>query len=112
MSEAYIPAAMRREVREHADGCCEYCRLAEEDAFFPHEADHILSIKHGGTSAQDNLAWSCFDCNRFKGSDITSLDAISGELVRLFHPRQDHWQDHFQFADGQIIPLTPTAASP
>ena len=64
MTETYIPAAMRRQVRERANGCCEYCLLAEEDAYFPHEADHIISVKHRGLSVLENLAWSCFDCNR------------------------------------------------
>lgn len=73
MSEAYVPAAMRHEVRERAHGCCGSCLLAEDDAYFPHESDHIISLKHRGLSVRENLAWSCFDCNRFKGSDIASL---------------------------------------
>ena len=56
MSETYIPAAMRREVRERAHSCCEYCLLAEDDAYFPHEADHIISVKHRGLSVLENLA--------------------------------------------------------
>jgi hypothetical protein len=107
MSEAYVPAAMRREVRERAHGCCEYCLLAEDDAYFPHEPDHIISLKHRGLSVRENLAWSCFDCNRFKGSDIASLDPISGVLVSLFNPREDSWYEHFQFEGGAILPLTP-----
>lgn len=106
MGEAYVSAAMRREVRERADGCCEYCLLAEDDAYFPHEPDHIISVKHRGSSILENLAWSCFDCNRFKGSDIASLDSVSGDLVALFNPRQDRWHEHFQLQRGQIVPLT------
>lgn len=106
MTEAYIPAAMRRAVRERANGCCEYCLLAEDDAYFPHEADHIISVKHRGLSVLENLAWSCFDCNRFKGSDIASLDTISGDLVPLFNPREDSWHAHFQFDAGAILSLT------
>lgn len=105
MSETYIPAAMRREVREQAHNCCEYCLLAEDDAYFPHEADHIISVKHRGLSVLENLAWSCFDCNRFKGSDIASLDTISGALVPLFNPRVQRWHDHFQLDAGAILPL-------
>ncbi len=107
MSEAYVAATVRREVRERANGRCEYCLLAEDDSYYPHEAEHIISIKHGGVSAPENLAWSCFDCNRFKGSDIGSIDTVSGDLTRLFHPRQDHWRDHFQLVDAQVLPLTP-----
>ncbi|WP_256868249.1 HNH endonuclease [Candidatus Entotheonella palauensis] len=91
---------MRREVRKRANRCCEYCWLADDDGYFPHEADHIISLKHRGTSVLENLAWSCFDCNRFKGSNVASRDAISGELVPLFHPRQDRWHEHFRLNRG------------
>jgi hypothetical protein len=49
---------------------------------------------------------ACFDCNRFKGSDIASLDPTSGRLVRLFNPRTDAWEEHFQVQGGRIRPLT------
>ena len=81
--------------------------LAEADAYFPHEADHIIAVKHGGTSTLENLAWACFDCNRFKGSDIASLDVVTQALVPLFHPRVHVWLEHFQLAGGEIRPLTP-----
>lgn len=107
MSETYVPAAVRRQVHERASGYCEYCLLAEDDAFFPHEADHIIAVKHGGASTLENLAWSCFDCNRFKGSDIASRDTISGRLIPLFNPRTHRWNEHFRLEDGHILPLTP-----
>ena len=87
MSEAYLPAPVRRNVRECAAGYCEYCLLAEVDAFFRHEADHIIAAKHGGVSTPDTLALTCMDCNRFKGSDIASQDTISVGLVPLIHSR-------------------------
>jgi hypothetical protein len=49
-----------------------------------------------------NLAWACFDCNRFKGSDISSLDPVKKELTRLFNPRIDLWSEHFQESHGLI----------
>ena len=106
MSESYVSAALRRQIRERAQSCCEYCLLAEDDAFFPHEPDHILAVKHGGVSALDNLAWACFDCNRFKGSDIAARDTVSGALVPLFHQRLHIWNEHFRIKDGHIMPLT------
>jgi hypothetical protein len=101
-----VPGPLRRRTRERAAGRCEYCLLAEDDAFFPHEPDHIISVKHGGASTMENLAWSCFDCNRFKGSDIASYDAVTQALVPLFHPRKHRWNEHFLLAEGQILPLT------
>jgi hypothetical protein len=74
MSLSRISAALRREVRERARECCEYCLLTESQAFFPHEPDHLIARKHGGKTVAENLALACFDCNRFKGADIASID--------------------------------------
>jgi 5-methylcytosine-specific restriction endonuclease McrA len=70
VSPVRISPKLRRDVRERADGCCEYCLLPEDQAFFPHEPDHIIAAKHGGETNAEDLALACFDCNRFKGSDI------------------------------------------
>ncbi len=102
MSTSAVSAALRRRVQERASGRCEYCLLAEEDAYFSHEVDHIISEKHGGETSFENLAWACFDCNRFKGSDISSLDPVKKELIRLFNPRTDVWKEHFQESEGHI----------
>jgi HNH endonuclease len=106
MSPARISAALRREVRERAGERCEYCLLAESQAFFPHEPDHLIALKHGGETVSPNLALSCFDCNRFKGSDIASGDPLTGEFVPLFNPRTQLWSEHFSLHGGEIIPRT------
>jgi 5-methylcytosine-specific restriction endonuclease McrA len=51
VSTSAVPAALRRRVQERAGGHCEYCLLAEEDAYFSHEVDHIISEKHGGETS-------------------------------------------------------------
>ena len=45
-------------------------------------------------------------CNRYKGSDVASIDPVTGEAVRLFHPRRDRWADHFRMDSEVIEPLT------
>ena len=105
---AYVPISIRRHVRDRAEGRCEYCLLHEDDTFLSHEPDHIIAEKHGGKTSLDNLAWSCFDCNRFKGSDIASIDAVTGDIVPLFNPRADKWSDHFNCQGATIQPVTPT----
>ena len=106
MSE-YIPAAIRRSVRDRANKTCEYCLIHENDALLPHEPDHIIASKHRGATNESNLAWTCFTCNRSESSDLGSIDIESNKLVRLFHPRHDRWEDHFQLhRDGRILPLT------
>ena len=85
----YVPQALRRIAEQRASGRCEYCLIDGDDTLLPHEPDHVISIKHGGPTEETNLAWACFLCNRFKGSDIASIDPNSGQVVRLFHPRGD-----------------------
>ena len=105
-----IPRWMRGAVIERARGRCEYCQKPDDRALNPyrHEVDHILAEKHGGDTALDNLAYACFQCNRYKGTDLTSLDPYTNEVTRLFHPRTQQWDNHFILtADGTITPCTP-----
>ena len=39
----------------------------------------------------------------------TAQDPLTGDRVRLFHPRRDTWSDHFQWSDdfAYIIGITP-----
>lgn len=80
--------------------------LSEEDAYFPHEPDHVIELKHGGATAASNLALACLDCNRFKGSDIASLDPETVVLTPLFNPRVDVWTTHFYVDGGLVVPRT------
>jgi hypothetical protein len=68
--------------------------------------DHIVAEKHRGTTTEDNLCFSCFDCNRHKGSDIASIDLDTGALTPLFYPRRDRWSEHFRLEGARIVPLT------
>lgn len=102
-----IPAHLRRLVIERAGECCEYCLLHQDDtALFNHEVDHIIAEKHIGQTVANNLAFACFDCNRYKGSDIASIDPDTGKVTPLFNPRQQVWTDHFILEGPLIIPLT------
>jgi hypothetical protein len=107
MNQARILASLRREVRERAGERCEYCLLAESQVVVPHEPDHLIALKHGGQTTSENRALACFDCNRFKGSDIASIDSVTGELVRLFNPRRQRWFEHFRLNGAHIVSLTP-----
>ncbi len=101
----------RQQVEARAGGRCEYCLIHQSDASLPHEVDHIISRKHGGPTRIENLAYACYLCNRYKGSDIASLDPATRELVRLFHPRQDRWEEHFRIVGPTLEPLTPIGAA-
>jgi hypothetical protein len=104
-----LTAALRRLVRERAELRCEYCLLAEDDAYLPHEPDHVIAVKHGGVTDASNLALACFDCNRYKGSDIASVDPHDGRLTPLFNPRTEDWAEHFQADAGRVVPITADA---
>ncbi len=101
-----ITNSLRAEVARRAGHRCEYCLIREEDTGFPHQVDHIISRKHGGSSAADNLALAYIVCNRHKGGDVASIDVDTGEVVPLFHPRRDRWADHFRISGEHIEPLT------
>lgn len=106
----YISAALRREVVERANNCCEYCLISQDDRSLPYEIDHIIAEKHGGATISDNLCLSCYICNGYKGSDIGSIDWDgSGKLTPLFNPRQQIWTEHFELdvSTARIHPLTP-----
>ena len=107
MSRIHIPTALRRLVLERAQGCCEYCLIHQDDTPFAHPLDHVLAIKHGGRTLSNNLALACVDCNRRKGSDLTSIDPLSGVLVPLFNPRTQQWYTHFGLIDATIRGQTP-----
>ena len=108
MSQTYVTLALRRLVRERARDRCEYCLIPELVSFAPHWIDHIVAEKHGGKTEAENLANCCVLCNQRKGSDLSSIDFETGKIAPLFHPRRDHWIDHFRLVGGRIEPLTPT----
>jgi len=101
-----IETALRELVRLRAAGLCEYCRISERFTLAEHEIDHVIAVKHGGQTVAENLALCRTVCNRFKGSDIASIDSGTGELAPLFHPRLDRWDDHYEFRNGEIVGLT------
>lgn len=91
--------ALETEVIRRAQGRCEYCHFPESASELPFHLDHIIAEKHGGPTISANLAWACFSCNLRKGPNIAGIDPDTEELTRLFHPRTDHWAEHFEW-DG------------
>src|SRR5438045_838759 len=92
----FINEDLRQFVAARAYHSCEYCLIHESDTVFGCEIDHIISIKHGGATEAENLAYACAFCNRYKGTDLGSLLSRTGELTRFFSPRLDLWADHFE----------------
>lgn len=103
----YIPAALRQLVLERAAGSCEYCHYPQDAGFLAFAIDHVIAEKHGGPTTAENLALACVFCNRFKGTDLGSLDPATGQLTAFFNPRTQLWTTHFRVERGHILPLTP-----
>ena len=101
-----ITPEVRQIVATRAGFVCEYCLIAEEDSYFRHQVEHIVSRKHGGLSELENLALACVVCNRHKGSDIASLIPQTDRLIRFYNPRTDRWREHFRLNGVVIEPLT------
>lgn len=106
MSRSYISPELRRLVIERSGGCCEYCRISQDDNFLPFENDHIVAEKHNGETVAGNLCWSCSTCNGYKGSDIASYDSVTRQLTPLYNPRVESWNTHFALDGAEIVPLT------
>lgn len=98
--------ATETEVRRTSIGRCEYCLLPEDLSPLRFTVDHVIARQHGGGDDTDNLALACGFCNRHKGPNIAGLDPITNALVRLFHPRQDRWADHFRWDGPTVIGKT------
>lgn len=104
--DRYIPTELRHLVAERTEYLCEYCLIHEDDTFVGCQVDHIISLKHGGQTKAENLAYACVFCNRNKGSDIGSIVWRTGEFVQFFNPRKDVWANHFYLEGSLIRPLT------
>jgi hypothetical protein len=98
--------ATEKEVWRRARAQCEYCQMPQALQPTPFQIDHIIARQHGGSDELSNLALSCFRCNIHKGPNIAGIDPDSKKLVRLFHPRLDHWTDHFSWNGAYLVGQT------
>ena len=102
-----MDARLKAEVRRRAGFRCEYCQFPERFAELRFQVDHIVPQQHGGPGLSANLAWSCLRCNKHKGPNLSGIDPVTGQVVRLFHPRRDRWAEHFAWEATKLIGLTP-----
>jgi hypothetical protein len=99
-------ASLQAQVRARSDRRCEYCNSPEEQAVPHFEVEHVIPVKHGGATTLENLALACFYCNRYKGPNVGGISQADGSVVRLFHPRKDHWSTHFEWNGAEILGRT------
>lgn len=105
MSELSWAQTVHR-VHERANYRCEYCQTCQRVCG---QAMHVEHIDPNGTNDLDNLCLSCPSCNLSKAKATFALDPTSGMAVRLFNPRRDRWEAHFEWADGGAVVVGITA---
>ncbi len=109
MAKARISNYLREKISKQARFRCGYCLTSEWIVGTPMEIDHIIPVSLGGPTEEANLWLACSLCNDHKGDRIAALDPETDEIVRLFNPRIEDWQEHFAWSsDGErVIGRTP-----
>lgn len=102
-----MDARLRALVRRRARFRCEYCQFPERLAELRFQIDHIIAKQHEGSETASNLALACFRCNSQKGTNLSGVDPLSAQIVRLFHPRKNSWTEHFAWHGARLRGLTP-----
>ena len=93
-------------VWRRAQDTCEYCRMPSRFYRTPFHIDHIVARQHGGATTSDNLALACLHCDLHKGTNLARIDPHTGLLTRLYHPRHDRWDDHFEWKGPRLEGLS------
>ena len=105
---ATIPVSLRRLVIQRADNRCEYCGISQIGQVATFHIDHIVPVVAGGETTAENLALACVSCSLRKGARQQLEDLETGEVVPIFHPRQQLWKEHFTWSNVQVVGLTAT----
>jgi hypothetical protein len=103
-----LPRSLAELVIARAFNRCEYCRLSQIGQEATFHIDHIVPRSAGGLTVAENLALACVSCSLRKGAKQTSVDPQTGNEVQLFHPRNESWENHFQWEGEKLVPLTST----
>lgn len=105
-----VTARQKREVVSRARGLCEYCRSPVNFSTDTFSVEHIVPRSLGGKTELENLALSCQGCNGRKYNKTIGRDPLSEELVPLYDPRQQVWEQHFTWSQdfSRVLGATPT----
>lgn len=103
MANTYIPVAVQSLVLAESKGFCEYCWLPANFSSSSFQFDHIFPTSKGGLSVFRNLARCCAGCNGYKQDKIYYFDHLTHQLCRLYNPREDKWQEHFQWINDDLM---------
>ena len=100
----------RSAVKARASGRCEYCQCKEDFATETFSVEHIIPVVADGKTLLENLALACQGCNSHKYTKTSAPDPADGQIVPLYHPRLQQWNEHFRWSVDflEVIGVTPT----
>lgn len=90
-------------VRKRANYLCEYCRSSERVSPSRFTMEHITPQSLGGSDHPDNLALACRRCNERRYNITEALDPQTQQMVPLFNPRKQVWQEHFVWINEYTV---------
>lgn len=104
-----VSSELRKLLGERDKKRCLYCLTDEDNCGLRMHVDHILPESAGGSTSPDNLCLACFSCNVYKGAKQNWTDPLTQEIVTLFHPLRQNWNEHFCWNESKtrIKGLTP-----
>ncbi|MBX7171772.1 MAG: HNH endonuclease [Pyrinomonadaceae bacterium] len=103
-----ISDELRQKVAKTAKYRCGYCLMPQSIIPMLLEIEHILAQAKGGTDDESNLWLACGACNSHKHAKTHGFDVSTNQEVKLFNPRLQIWEEHFEFNSrtGEIIGKT------
>lgn len=102
-----VASALAGLVKTRAENRCEYCGMSQSLQGATFHVEHIIPLTCGGSSTTENLALACPSCNLHKSDRSHVVEPSTAALTALFHPRKDHWSDHFVWQSTTLIGITP-----
>ena len=104
MGKTKISEALRLSIAQKFKSRCAYCQTQQQISGVRLTVDHIVPESLGGKTEDENLCLACWDCNLYKAARLAVFDDVSQKRVRLFHPQQQYWSDHFGWSlDGSLM---------
>ncbi len=89
-------------VWKRAQSRCEYCHLPQLGTRLRFHIEHIVAQQHQGQTNEGNLALACPSCNLHKGPNLAGIDPQSNERIWLFNPRENEWEEHFEWVGVEL----------
>ncbi len=106
-----VPLFLRKLVIRRAKDRCEYCQLSQRGQEATFHIDHVVPLTSGGKTIAENLALACVSCSLKKGSREFVIDKSTGSKVRLYNPRNDFWNKHFEWLGVILMGKTKIASA-